>query len=152
MVRILAFAGSSRTGSYNQRLLQVASQQARTLGAEVNHLDLRDLNLPIMDQDLELDPGPPKAVAEARHLMIEHDGFLVACPEYNGSITPLLKNFLDWMTRPEAGVPPLAAFQGKTATLLAASAGGLGGIRGLAHVRDILSGIEVCSPPMRDCV
>ena len=67
----------------------------------------------------------------------------MACPEYNGSITPLLKNVIDWTSRPSDGVAPLAAYRGKVAGLLSASPGALGGIRGLVHVRAILGGIGV---------
>ena len=152
MVRLLAFAGSARQASFNQRLLNVAVRKAEALGAKVTLLSLGELDLPLMNQDLEADPGPPPNVARLRHMLIEHDGFLIACPEYNGSITPLLKNAIDWATRPEEGVAPLAAFQGKTATLLAASPGALGGIRGLAHVRAILSGIGTIVLPTQVAV
>ena len=141
MTKILAFSGSSRSGSFNLRLLRLGASLATEQGALVTEVDLRALDLPIMDQDLEAAPGPPAEVARLRHLMIEHDGFLIASPEYNGSLAPLLKNAIDWVTRPEEGVAPLAAFKGKTATLLAASPGGLGGLRGLGHLRTILSGL-----------
>ncbi|MEZ6004740.1 MAG: NAD(P)H-dependent oxidoreductase [Planctomycetota bacterium] len=152
MPRLLAFSGSSRSGSFNQRLVRIAADLARAQGAEVNEIDLRALELPLFDQDLEADPGPPAAAARLRHAMMEHDGFLIACPEYNGSITPLLKNAIDWASRPEAGVAPLAAFAGKTATLLATSPGALGGIRGLAHVRDIFSGLGTHVLPIQVAV
>ncbi len=152
MTRILAFSGSSRSGSFNLRLVRLAGRMAQELGAQVSEVDLRALALPIFDQDLEQDPGPPEGVSQLRHMMMEHDGFLVACPEYNGSITPLLKNAIDWVTRPEEGVGPMAAFRGKTATLLAASPGGLGGIRGLPHMHILLSGLGTMVLPTQVAV
>ncbi len=152
MVRLLAFSGSARTGSFNQQLVDLATAKARALGAEVTAVKLTDFDLPLFNEDLEKDPGPPADVARWRHTLMDHDGFLIACPEYNGSITPLLKNAIDWATRPEEGVAPLAAYQGKTATLLAASPGALGGIRGLAHVRTILSGIGTIVLPTQVAV
>ena len=74
-------------------------------------------------------------------LLKNADVVLFACPEYNGSITPLLKNAIDWASRPVPDEPPLAAFKGKIACLMSASPGGLGGIRGLVHVRDIVGNI-----------
>jgi NAD(P)H-dependent FMN reductase len=89
---------------------------------------------------------PANALALKR-LFHEHDGFLIACPEYNGSITPPLKNTIDWVSRPSPAEPDLQPFRGKTAALLATSPGALGGIRGLVHVRAILSGIGVLVLP-----
>ena len=151
MVKLLAFAGSARTGSFNQRLVDVAAAKAEALGAQVTSVKLADFDLPLFNEDLEK-PSPPAGAAQWRKALIDHDGFLIACPEYNGSITPLLKNAIDWATRPEEGVAPLAAFQGKTATLLATSPGALGGIRGLAHVRTILSGIGTIVLPTQVAV
>ena len=147
--KILAFAGSAREGSFNKQLVQIAAAAARTAGAEVTYLDFRDLPLPLYDQDLEAKEGLPDNVLKLKQLMKSHQGFLIACPEYNSSITPLLKNAIDWASRSEPGEPPLAlsCFKGKTAALLAASPGGLGGLRCLNHVRDILGNIGVIVLP-----
>ncbi len=152
MVKLLAFAGSARKDSFNQRLVDLAAAKAQALGAEVTSVRIAEFAMPLFCEDLEKDPGPPPGVAKWRRALIDHDGFLIACPEYNGSITPLLKNAIDWATRPEEGVAPLAAYQGKTATLLAASPGALGGIRGLADVRSILSGIGTIVLPTQVAV
>jgi NAD(P)H-dependent FMN reductase len=141
--RILAFAGSARKDSYNKKLIAVAVEGAREAGAEVTLIDLADYPLPIYDGDLEAGEGVPENAVHLKTLFKEADALLLACPEYNGSITPLLKNTIDWVSRPHAGEPSLACFAGKTAALLSASPGALGGIRGLAHVRQILSGIQV---------
>jgi NAD(P)H-dependent FMN reductase len=79
--------------------------------------------------------------------MNAHHAFLIACPEYNSSITPLLKNAIDWASRSAPGETPLQCFDGKVAALLAASPGALGGLRGLVHVRSILGNIGVIVLP-----
>lgn len=152
--KILAFAGSARADSFNKKLVKIAAAAARTAGAEVTILDLRDLPMPLYDQDLEARDGLPENVLQLKQLMKSHQGFLIACPEYNSSITPLLKNTIDWASRSEPDEPPLAltCFQGKVAALLAASPGGLGGLRGLVHVRDILENIGTIVIPAQQTI
>jgi NAD(P)H-dependent FMN reductase len=145
-IKILAFAGSSRSSSLNGKLVRVAIAGARTAKAEVTEIDLASFELPIFDEDVEANGRPPK-LQPLKELFESHQGLLIACPEYNGSITPLLKNTIDWVSRPDAGKPPLAAFQGKIAGLLAASPGALGGLRGLVHVRAILGNLGVIVLP-----
>jgi chromate reductase len=150
MTRILAFAGSARRDSFNKRLLALAVAGARNVGAEVTLLDLRDLPLPLYDGDLEAEQGLPANARQLKTLMKEHQGLLLACPEYNSSITPLLKNALDWASRPESkDEASLIAYRGKVAGLVAASPGALGGLRGLRHVREILSNISVLVIPQQ---
>lgn len=145
--RILAFAGSARKESYNFRLVQVAADAARSAGADVTVVDLGDYPLPLMDEDVERDQGTPENATKLKQLFLDHDGLLISSPEYNSSITPLLKNTIDWVSRPAEGESRLAAYQGKVAALLAASPGELGGLRGLVHVRSILSSIGVIVLP-----
>ena len=145
--RILAFAGSARRGSYNHRLVQVAAEGARSAGADVTVLDLKDYPLPLFDEDLESEQGTPENAARLKQLFVDHDGLLIASPEYNSSISPLLKNTIDWVSRTAEGEAPLAAYRGKTAALMAASPGALGGLRGLVHVRAILNSIGVLVLP-----
>lgn len=145
--RLLAFSGSARRGSFNQRLVQLAADQARAAGAEVTVLNLGELQLPIFDEDLEKESGTPAGARRLKDLMFAHQGFLIACPEYNSSITPLLKNAIDWATRPAPGESPLQAFRGKVCGLMSASQGALGGLRGLVHVRAILGNIGVVVLP-----
>jgi chromate reductase, NAD(P)H dehydrogenase (quinone) len=144
--RILAFAGSARRDSYNKKLIMVAAKAARAAGSEVTLIDLADYPLPIMDEDLEKE-GTPENALKLKRLFLEHDGLMIACPEYNSSITPLLKNVIDWVSRPKQGEPRLAAYIDKVATIMAASPGSLGGLRGLVHVRDILGNIGVIVLP-----
>lgn len=145
--KILAFAGSTREASYNKKLVQIAAAGARAAGAEVTYVDLRDLPMPLFDEDSEAIKGIPANVKTFKQLMITHQGLLIAAPEYNSSITPLLKNTIDWASRPEPGEPMLACFKDKVAILMSASPGALGGLRGLTHVRSILSSIGVLVLP-----
>ncbi len=150
--RLLAFSGSARSNSWNQCLVQVAARYAKNHGAIVTELNLGELALPIFDEDLEKESGAPEGALRLKRMMYEHHGFLIACPEYNSSITPLLKNAIDWASRPASGETPLQAFRGKTCGLMSASAGALGGLRGLVHVRAILGNIGVILVPEQAAV
>jgi len=144
--KILAFAGSLRKASYNKKLAQVAAECARGAGAQVTYLDLRDLPLPIFDGDVE-EQGFPENATKLKELMKAHDGFLMACPEYNSSITAVLKNAVDWASRERPNEKPLECFDGKVAALMSTSPGALGGLRGLVTVRMILGNIRVIVLP-----
>lgn len=152
--RILAFAGSGRRESFNRKLLAIAAEGARQAGATVTLINLKDFALPLFDQDLEAESGLPQGALDLKRLFQNHDGLLIASPEYNGSLAPLLKNTIDWVSRPEPHEPNpgLRAFRGKYAVLMAASPGGLGGLRGLNHLRDILHGVGVCIVPVQKAV
>jgi chromate reductase, NAD(P)H dehydrogenase (quinone) len=145
--KILAFAGSTRTASFNKRLLGFAVTQARAAGAEVTHVDLRDLAMPLYDGDLEAANGLPPTARQFKRLLIDHAGFLIASPEYNSSLSGVLKNAIDWASRPEPGEPTLVAFTGKVAALMSASPGWRGGLRGLVPLRSLLSNIGVLVVP-----
>jgi NAD(P)H-dependent FMN reductase len=145
--KILAFAGSLRKDSYNKKLVKIATAGARTAGAEVTELDLRDYPLPIFDQDLEAAEGLPATARKLKDLFLAHHGLLIASPEYNSSITAVLKNTIDWVSRPVAGEADLAGFVDKVAALMSASPGALGGLRGLVHLRAILGNIHVLVLP-----
>ena len=137
--KILAFSGSARKDSFNQRLVENAAAAATDAGADVQVINLRDFPMPLMDQDLEQAQGEPGNARKLKDLFIAHDGFLIASPEYNSSISPLLKNSLDWVSRQAGDETPAVAYKGKTVALLSASPGRLGGIRGLVHVRSVLN-------------
>lgn len=145
--RILAFAGSTRKDSFNKKLVAIAAQAAQAAGAQVTRLDLRDYPLPLYDGDLEAEQGVPENGVKLKTLFKEADGFLISSPEYNSSITGVLKNTIDWVSRPYQNELPLAGFKGKTAMLMSASPGGLGGLRGLVHLRAILGNIGVIVLP-----
>ena len=146
--RILAFGGSLRRDSFNQKLAAVAAAGGREAGEEVTLIALRDYPLPVFDQDLEDAEGLPEAAKKLKQLFREHHGLLIASPEYNSSISGALKNAMDWVSRAETDdEPPLVAFTGKTAVLCAASPGALGGLRGLVTVRSILGNLGVTVLP-----
>lgn len=151
-VKILAFAGSLRRESYNKKLVRVAVAGARAAGAEVTELDLRDLPLPVFDEDLEASEGLPANGRRLKDLLLAHQGLLISAPEYNSSITAVLKNAIDWASRPVPGEAPLACFVGKVASLTAASPGALGGLRGLVTVRSVLGNIGVIVMPTQVAV
>jgi chromate reductase len=146
--RILAFGGSLRRDSFNQKLATIAADGAREAGADVTLIALRDFPLPVFDEDLENAQGMPEAGKRLKQLFREHHGLLISSPEYNSSITGALKNAIDWVSRTESDdEPALVAYTGKTAILCAASPGALGGLRGLVHVRAILGNIGVTVLP-----
>jgi NAD(P)H-dependent FMN reductase len=145
--RILALAGSLRTGSYNKKILSAAADGARAAGADVTRIDLRDFPLPVYDADLESGEGLPASAIRLKEHFKAADGLLIASPEYNSAISGTLKNVIDWVSRPAAGERPLECFKGKVAALCSASPGALGGVRGLAVVRLILGNIGVVVLP-----
>ena len=141
-LRILAFAGSTRRESFNNRLVRIAESGARDAGGSVTHIDLRDYRLPIFDQDEEAANGKPDNARALKQLMRDHAGLLIASPEYNSSVTAALKNTIDWVSRSDDDDPfPLVALRGKVVALMSASPGALGGLRGLVHLRSILSNL-----------
>jgi NAD(P)H-dependent FMN reductase len=146
--KILAFAGSTRAGSYNRLLVKIAIAGARAAEGEVTEVNLRDFPMPLFDQDLEAASGLPENARQFKALLRAHDGFLIASPEYNSSVSGVLKNAIDWASRSEDdNEPSLVAFTGKAAVLCSASPGGLGGLRGLVHLRAILGNIGVLVLP-----
>jgi NAD(P)H-dependent FMN reductase len=145
--KVLAFAGSARRDSFNKKLVRIAAAGAQAAGAEVTIIDLADFPMPIFDEDLEAREGMPPHAKRFKELLKAHHGLLISSPEYNSSITALLKNSLDWASRPEPGDNGLVAFAGKVAGLMSASPGALGGLRGLVTLRMILANIQVLLLP-----
>jgi len=135
--RILALAGSRRAGSYNERLVRAAARGAEALGVTVDVLDWQRYPMPLFDDDPDVEI--PDTVLAFREQLKSHQALLVSSPEYNSSLTPLLKNALDWGSQALPGEPPHHCFQNKLVALLSASPGRLGGLRGLGHVRDVFS-------------
>jgi chromate reductase len=145
--KIIAFAGSTRTDSYNKKLVKIASTGATEVGVDVTVIDLRDFPMPIYDGDLEQKDGLPSNARKLKDLMLAHQGFLISSPEYNSSISAVFKNTIDWASRQSEGETPLACFRDKVAGIMSASPGMLGGLRGLVHVRSILGNIGVIVTP-----
>lgn len=150
--RLLAFAGSLRNGSYNRRLIPVLAEGARAAGAEVTLIELRDYALPIYDGDIEA-AAMPDAARALQALMSEHDGLLISTPEYNGSMPALVKNTLDWISRPlPDGRSGTTLFTDKVAGIVAASPGALGGLRSLLVLRDALAKLGLIVVPQQAAV
>ncbi len=142
--KILAFGGSLRAGSFNQKAVTLAADGARAAGAEVTLIALRDFPMPLFDEDLESTEGMPEYARKLKELFLSHDALLIASPEYNSSTSAALKNVIDWVSRSTSEDEPfLSAFVGKKAAILAASPGGYGGARGLAALRPLLENIKV---------
>jgi NAD(P)H-dependent FMN reductase len=145
--KVLAFAGATRTESWNKKLIRVAVRAAEQAGGEVTLIDLRDYPMPLYDGDLERTVGLPHKARELKALMVATDAFLLSCPEYNSSISGVLKNTIDWISRPQPDETRYIAFKGKVAGLLSASPGNLGGVRGLLTVRQVLTTVGVLVLP-----
>lgn len=141
-VKILAFAGSTRQDSDNKKLLVEAAKIAQQSGATVTLVDLKNFPMPFYDGDLEKERGMPENAKRFRKLLMENDVIFIASPEYNHSVSPVLKNTLDWASRSEAGTGSREAFEGKKFVLFSASPGKKGGARGLTHLRDILNDVK----------
>jgi len=150
--RILAFSGSLREDSFNQKVVNIAADGARKAGADVTVIQLRELPLPVYDGDLEADSGLPENARTIKDLMKAHQGFLIASPENNSTLSAALKNAIDWASRPDGDETPLVCFKDKTAVLMAASPGALGGLRGLNHLRAILTSIGVLVLPEQKAI
>lgn len=139
-MNILVFAGSTRADSYNKKLAAEAAQIARNLGGHVTLIDLKDYPMPFYDADLEK-KGMPKNAKRFRDLMIANEAVVIASPEYNASISGVLKNAIDWASRGENGGASREAFERKQFALMSASPGKMGGARGLVHLRAIIEAI-----------
>lgn len=138
-MHVLAVTGSTRENSLNTQLLEEAASLAAERGANVKLFNLK--GIPLYDGDLESRQGLPKKIQELRGLMIDSDLIMIASPEYNGSVTGVLKNALDWASRSEKGGYSNEAFKGKLFFLMSASPGQGGGARSLKHLREILKNL-----------
>lgn len=145
--KILAFAGSLREKSYNKRILKVAVEGAKKAGAEVTYVDLKDYPMPLYNADLQDTQGFPAIATAFQKLLLEHDGLMIASPEYNASLPAALKNALDWASRANGDIKMGECFKGKLAAIMTASPGSFGGIRCLGHLRDILTILMVNTLP-----
>lgn len=139
--KIIAIAASLREDSYNKKLVNQAAEIARKMGAEVTIVNLKDLDIPFYDSDLEKSKGMPENAKKLRDLMIQSDGIVIATPEYNVSIPAVLKNAIDWATRSELGQSSRDAFKGKKFAIMGASAGKSGGAKALEHLRSVIEAI-----------
>jgi NAD(P)H-dependent FMN reductase len=142
-IQTLTFSGSLRQGSYNSKLAKFSATKIESMGIQNLTLEINAFPMPLFNEDDETENGAPESASLLREHFAESDLLLIASPEYNGSLTAVLKNTIDWLSRPSASKDnqTLSAFDGKVVLLLSASPGGLGGMRGLAHLRDILSNL-----------
>jgi len=147
---LLVFSGSTRAQSFNRKLAQAAGDMAAAEGAQVTRLDLAEFNLPIYNGDLEAQGTPPD-VLRLKAILFAHPAWIISAPEYNGSYPALLKNTIDWASRPVVGDAQWAdgtkPFNGKVVGLLAASPGALGGVRGLSHLAPLLLQLQCWVAP-----
>ncbi|HEY4140507.1 MAG TPA: NAD(P)H-dependent oxidoreductase [Pseudolabrys sp.] len=137
--KILVLPGSIRSGSHNVRLAALAAKELTLLDADVTRISLQDYPLPIFDTDLENRAGPPESAVKLKQMIMAHQGVFIASPEYSASVTPLLKNALDWVSRVrERGDPAYAAYKGRVFAIASASPTPTGGLRSLMALRQIL--------------
>jgi NAD(P)H-dependent FMN reductase len=141
MTRLLAFSGSTRADSFNQELINLLASEASAQGAEATLANLGDLQLPIYSGDLEASDGLPEGATRLKQLMQDNTGMIITCPEYNGFMTPVLINAIDWCTRSDEASVDLSDFSGKTVLIASASPGPGGGGRSSNHLRTMLAGI-----------
>jgi len=149
-MKLLIFAGSTRQHSFNRQLAHSAVSLARAAGADVTHLELASLDVPLYNADLEAQGTPPD-VLRLKQIMFEHPAWIICSPEYNGSYTALLKNTFDWASSPVKGDTHWSRgskpFEGKVVGLLSASPGALGGLRSLSHLSPLLRNLQCWVSP-----
>jgi NAD(P)H-dependent FMN reductase len=137
--KILVIPGSLRTGSHNARLAALAAKEMALGEAEVTLISLQDYPLPLFDADLAAESGPPAAALQLKRMLMAHQGVFITSPEYSASVTPLVKNTIDWVSRVrDRGEPTYAAFKSRVFALGSATGGSGGGLRSLMALRQIL--------------
>jgi NAD(P)H-dependent FMN reductase len=138
--KILVIPGSLRGKSYNARLAALATKELMLADADVTRISLVDYPLPIYDADLAEQSGPPDNAVKLKRMMGAHQGVFIASPEYNASITPLLKNTIDWISVVrEGGEAQLAVYQNRIFALGGASPGRSGAMQSLLALRQVLA-------------
>jgi chromate reductase len=151
VAKILVFAGSARRDSLNKKLARVAADAVRAAGGEATFIDLDDYPMPVYHGDLEAAEGMPENARKLRALFMAHDGLLIASPENNQSITSLLKNVIDWLSRDigdgKGDNSGLAPYRGKVVGIMNATPGPYGGVRHLFHLRQVMSGLQTIVLP-----
>ena len=148
MPKIAVVVGSTREGSFNRALGRLAIRALEAQGAEVTDVDLAGYDLPLYSAAIESGAFPADA-ERLKRVFAAQDGLLFVSPEYNGSVSPLLKNAIDWASRPtgDEGLVALVAYRGKAAAIMSASVSPFGGLRGLIHLRQILSTVQALVIP-----
>lgn len=147
--KLLVLAGSLRAASLNKLLAGEAATLARAAGAEVTSIDLKDFPLPIYDGDVESADGLPANARRLKDLFIAHDGFVIACPEYNAGMTAVLKNTIDWVSRQHGDESGTVPYEGKVVGLCSAAGGQFAGIRSMEAARNVLMNLGCLVVPKR---
>lgn len=147
MTRVLILPGSARKGSLNTLLAHAAVESVERAGGEPTLVNLRDLAMPIYDGDLEAEQGLPAGARQLKALFKSHEALLFCSPENNASMSALMKNAIDWVSRQDGEESGLVPFRDKVALITAASPGSLGGLRGLRHLRNTLEALQVLVLP-----
>ncbi len=151
MIKILAFAGSLRQDSVNKKLIKYAALELAKLGVEVTFIDLKDYPLPVYNPDILAEEIPHEAKLLS-NIMMSHQVWLIASPEYNYSITSCMKNLIDWMSRIPNNQPNMTAFADRVIGLVSASPSTYGGFRSLRQLREIFSSLGSFVVPSQVCV
>jgi len=137
--KILVIPGSLRSGSHNGRLAALAAKELALAGADVTRISLVDYPLPLFDAEMTAEIGPPQNAVQLQRMLTAHQGVFITSPEYSASVTPVLINAIDWLSRARArGEPTYTAFKERVFAIGAASSGPTGGLRSLAALRQIL--------------
>ena len=137
--KILVLAGSNRIGSHNVRLAALAAKELTLLDVDVTRISLTDYPLSIYDAETDAVHGQPEPAVRLKRMIASHHGVFIASPDYSASVTPLLKNAIDWVSRVrERGEPNYAAFKGRVFAIASASPEPNGGLPGLMALRQIL--------------
>jgi NAD(P)H-dependent FMN reductase len=148
VLKILVIPGSVRAGSHNVRLAATLVREFALAHADVTRLSLDDYALPLYDADLEKKSGTPRAAQNLRQMIASHHGVVFVSPEYNASVPPLLKNAIDWVSRVQDPHETRGeVFRGRAFAMAAASENRLGGARGLAALRLILTACHALVVP-----
>lgn len=147
MTSILIFGGSARQGAFSKQLAAAATTLIAGEGGKPTLIDLADFDVPIYNADIEDRTGIPQPVIDFRRIVAAHDGMMIATPEYNGFVTPLLLNMLCWASRPSPSDDFGAVFQGRPVALMASSPGRLGGIRVIPRLRDVVAELGMVAVP-----
>lgn len=152
-MKLLFLAGSSRKQSVNKKLAKLAHEISTQNGHNADFIDLHDYPMPIYNGDHEAEHSLPEAAIALKNIFTASDGIFIASPEYNSSITPLLCNSLNWISRPhQQQEKPMQAFRGKIFALASASPGGFGGVRGLLSLRILLNNVGGIVLPDQFCL
>lgn len=137
--KILVIPGSLRMTSHNTRLAALVAKELALAEAEVTRVSLADYPLPLFDAEMTAEIGPPQHAVQLQRMLEAHQGVFISSPEYSASVTPLVKNTIDWLSRARGrGEPSYAAFHNRVFAIGSASSGPGGGMRSLLALRQIL--------------